>query len=160
MITETGRVVAIEDDGLWVETIRKSTCSNCAAQKGCGHGVVNKLGSNRSSYIRVLFGDQHPDHFCVDDEVEITIPEQILVGAAFIVYMVPLLLMLVGAAIGESLLSQYMDESFAAIVGCVSGFASGLCIIRWHSINIRNNCEYQPRLAASPVSTVRVVNNL
>ena len=29
MLTETGRVVAVDDDGLWVETVRRSTCNAC-----------------------------------------------------------------------------------------------------------------------------------
>ena len=44
MLIETGRVVAVEanEEALWVETIRQSTCGSCAANKGCGHGLLNR----------------------------------------------------------------------------------------------------------------------
>ena len=40
MLTETGRVVAVDDDGLWVETVRRSTCNACGVRQGCGHGLL------------------------------------------------------------------------------------------------------------------------
>ena len=44
MLLETGRVVAVDADSVWVETIRRTTCGSCAVQKGCGHGLLNQLG--------------------------------------------------------------------------------------------------------------------
>lgn len=156
MITETGRVVAIEERGLWVETIRKTTCGSCEVQKGCGHGVLNKLGSNRSNYIWVLNDDQSQP-FSVDDEVEIGIPEHIVLTASFIVYMIPLILLLLGAVIGESLLQSGFGETIAGMVGAVGGFTAGLCIVAWHNVKIRNNYSYQPRLVGPAASSISVV---
>lgn len=156
MITETGRVVAIEEGGLWVETMRKTTCGSCAVQKGCGHGVLNKLGSNRSNYIRVLYGDL-PHHFAIDDEVQIGIPEQIVVMASFVVYMVPLLLLLLGAVAGEYVLQSGLGETVAGMLGAVVGFAAGLCVVAWHNAKIRNDCSYQPRLIGLSTPAVSIV---
>ena len=60
MLTETGRVVAVDGDRLWVETIRKSTCGSCAAQKGCGHGLLNRISDNQRGLIPVLRGSEEP----------------------------------------------------------------------------------------------------
>ena len=54
MLVETGRVVAVEEDSLWVETIRQSTCGSCAAQKGCGHGLLNRYADGKRGYIQHL----------------------------------------------------------------------------------------------------------
>ncbi|GIR82921.1 MAG: hypothetical protein CM15mP84_06690 [Cellvibrionales bacterium] len=35
-LTETGRVVAIESDAVWVEADRSSACGKCAARAGVG----------------------------------------------------------------------------------------------------------------------------
>jgi len=148
VITETGRVVAIEERGLWVETIRKTTCGSCEVQKG--------LGSNRSNYIWVLNDDQSQP-FSVDDEVEIGIPEHIVLTASFIVYMIPLILLLLGAVIGESLLQSGLGETLAGMVGAVGGFTVGLCIVAWHNVKIRNNYSYQPRLVGPAASSISVV---
>ncbi len=53
MIVETGTVVAIESDSLWVETIQKTACEACVAQKGCGTRVLSKL-TGKTNRIRVL----------------------------------------------------------------------------------------------------------
>ena len=53
MIIETGTVVALESDALWVETIQKTACEACVAQKGCGTRVLSKL-TGKTNRIRVL----------------------------------------------------------------------------------------------------------
>jgi len=40
MLRESGRVVAIESDAVWVETIRSSLCGSCAAKAGCGQDYL------------------------------------------------------------------------------------------------------------------------
>ena len=36
MLEETGTVVKIEPDALWVETVQTTTCGSCSARRGCG----------------------------------------------------------------------------------------------------------------------------
>ena len=55
MIRETGTVVAIEDNGVWVETIQQSACQTCVAEKGCGQRLIAKVTGNTTA-IRVLPG--------------------------------------------------------------------------------------------------------
>ena len=97
MLTETGRVVALEEDGIWVETIRKSTCGTCAVRKGCGHGLLNRMTDGRTGYIRVLPGSHPIDTIRVNDQVLVGIPEEIILRGSFIAYVVPVLGMLLGA---------------------------------------------------------------
>ena len=74
MLVETGRVVAVDPDGVWVETIRQSTCGSCAAQQGCGHSLLNRISDGKRSYIRVLSGAQNCEQCRVDDQVRISTP--------------------------------------------------------------------------------------
>lgn len=140
MIYETGRVVALESDSLWVETIRSSTCNSCSAQKGCGHGILNKVANGRRNYVRALLVDRPASDFQIDDEVEISIPEQVLVGGALLVYLMPLLAMLAGAL----LLSQWFVSDFVQFIGAVAGFCVGLLLVRVHAFYHRDNVDYQP----------------
>ena len=78
MRVETGRVVAIERDGRWVETIRQSTCGSCAARKGCGHGLLNRYAYGKRGYIKVLPGATGIVDCAVNDQVRISIPEEVL----------------------------------------------------------------------------------
>ena len=96
MMIESGRVVAVESDGLWVETIRKSTCGACAVQKGCGHGIINRLSDGSRNYLRVLPGDHSLSECSVDDQVRFAVPEAVILRGSLVVYVLPLLCMLFG----------------------------------------------------------------
>ena len=90
MLTENGRVIAVEPGGLWVETVRKSTCGACSAQKGCGHGILNRMTDGKRGYIRVLPGEQSIQDYRVDDEVRFSIPEEVILRGSMVAYLVPI----------------------------------------------------------------------
>ena len=153
MLTETGRVVAVEGSTLWIETIRQSVCGACAAQKGCGHGLLNRLGDGRRSYLQLSSSGFPSDAFSVDDQVSIGIPEQLLLQGSFVVYLLPLLTMLLAAAAGSTLVPGLADA--AAIVGALAGLLLGVLLVRLHARYHRDNSSLQPRLlglAKSPGS--------
>jgi sigma-E factor negative regulatory protein RseC len=154
MICETGRVVGIETDALWVETIQRSTCSSCSAQKGCGQGLMNKALAGRRNQLRVLLGDLPAEDFSLDDEVSLSIPERALVGGAMLVYLLPLLTMLGGMM----LLSQSYSGDGPAALGALLGFVLGMLLVRLHASLIHNKPAYQPRIVAnkSPLATQNV----
>ena len=140
MIKETGRVVAIEADCLWVETIRQSTCNSCSAQKGCGHGMLNKVAPGRLNHMRVLLRDQPASNFAIDDEVEVSIPEQVLVTGAMLVYLLPLITLVLGTLLA----SQLWQGDLAAFLGAVGGFIVGLGVVKYHAAINHNNMDLQP----------------
>ena len=51
-IIESGRVVAIEESGVWVETIRSSACGSCAARSGCGHRTLAGMLTGDKGLVR------------------------------------------------------------------------------------------------------------
>lgn len=146
MLTETGRVVAIEGDGVWVETIRSSTCGACSLQKGCGHGLLSRIGDGRRGYIKVLPGDLAVSDCAVDDRVRISIPETVILRGSAIVYMVPLAAMLLGAGLAAGLSRGGSD--LAAILGACLGLGAGLGLVRWHAWRHRHDASLQPTLLA------------
>lgn len=159
MITETGRVVGIDNDALWVETIQRSTCNSCSAQKGCGQGLMNKAFDGRRNQMRVLLQNQSADDFRLDDQVDIGIPERALVGGAMLVYLLPLLTMLVGMAASQSV---FLGD-IAAALGALLGFVGGLGLLRAHAHLNRDNPAYQPiilaKTAICTAQTVTVFNS-
>lgn len=156
MLVETGRVVAVEPDGVWVETIRRSTCGSCAAQKGCGHGIVNRISEGRRSLIRALPGKLSPADCAVDDQVQISIPEEVILKGSLVVYILPLLAMLAGAAVGTYTLPFGADGAAAA--GAVAGFALGLVLVRWHARAHRADPRLQPVLLSVVGRQAQAVN--
>ena len=144
MLTENGRVVAVEPAGLWVETVRKSTCGACSAQKGCGHGILNRMTDGKRGYIRVLPGEQSIQDYRVDDEVRFSIPEEVILRGSMIAYLVPIVGLLAGATGAAAWLPQMQD--LAALTGAVCGFLAGLGVVRWHAVRHHDDPAYQPLL--------------
>jgi len=158
MLTETGRVVGIEADGIWVETIRRSTCGTCSAQKGCGHGLLNRISEGKRGYVRALPGDQSVEDYKVDDQVLISIPEEVILRGSFIAYILPLLSMLAGAMAASHFLAGQQDV--LSVAGAVGGLAVGFTLVRWHGIYHRQDPEFQPVLLRIDSSVVEAVTIL
>lgn len=139
MIKETGRVVAVDEHCLWVETVQSSTCNSCSAQKGCGQGMVSKW-TGKTVQIPVLLEGRSPAQFSVHDEIELGIPESVVVAGSLFVYMTPLLGLVAGALVFQWLLSSEL----ASIGGSVLGLGLGALIVRWHSFKHKYDPRVQP----------------
>lgn len=144
MLTEEGRVVAIETDALWVETIRQSTCGSCSANKGCGHSLLNKISDGKRSYIRVLPGGQILDGYKIDDRIRFSIPEEVILRGSFIAYLLPVMCMM-AAAFGAVALFEGNEDALAA-VGAIVGLLAGFILVRWHAVTHQGDPDFQPVL--------------
>lgn len=88
MIEEQGRVVATEPGAVWVETVRRSTCSSCSANAGCGQGLMQRLGVGAGrARVRALSDLS----LRVGDAVVLGIHEDLLLRASVLFYLFPLL---------------------------------------------------------------------
>lgn len=145
MLTETGRIIAVDPDSLWVETLRRSTCGSCSANKACGHGIMNAVSDGKRSLVRVLPGEYDIARCAIDDKVRISIPEDTLLKGSFIAYMMPLLCMLLGAMLSVQWLATISQDA-AAAVGSVLGLMVGVLLLRWHAVKHADDPSYQPIL--------------
>jgi len=155
MLLETAHVVAVEADSVWVETISQSSCGSCAAKKGCGHSLLNRISAGRRNYIKVLSGSLRASHCSVDDHVRISIPEKVILQGSLLVYMLPLVSMLAGAALAASAIAGNQD--FLAITGAVGGFSLGVMLVRWHAWRNRDDKSIQPRLLEFVDPTAEII---
>lgn len=137
MIEETGRVVAVEEGAVWVETIRKSTCQSCSAKAGCGESALSKLG-RQSVHIRA----GTTDHYVVGDEVVIGVPETLVVTSSLLAYLMPLILALAFAVPVDNLLHTDGWTALAALGGMGLGFA----LLRWHFKRNQHDERYEPKV--------------
>ncbi len=151
MLRETGRVVAVDDGAVWVETVRSSACGRCAARAGCGHGALARTGSAKG-LIRALESPQVPARDCaVGDEVAIELPEEAVLQGSLLVYGVPLMVGIVAA-----LLVQSYSEPWAP-AGFVMGLAAGFAAIRWLPLLQHRQEQFEPRLADVRKSSQSVI---
>ena len=143
MICESGYVTSIEGGWVWVETQQTSACNACNARSGCGQGLLNSVFSGKRHHVRVAAGG-YKGKVSVSDQVEIAIPEHVMLQGSFWVYLLPLVLMIAGAVFAQSWSQEVSD--LHSMVGAGLGFIVAGIILRWHSVRHQSNPKYQPVL--------------
>lgn len=137
MIEEQGRVVAVEPGAVWVQTQRQSTCGGCAANAGCGQGMMDKLGVRASrDHVRALCDLQ----LAVGDRVVIGISENWLLRSALLVYLMPLLLFFIAAGAAQLAGST---EPWVILAG-LTGLALGWVLLRGLNALLARHAAVQP----------------
>ncbi|WP_345548480.1 SoxR reducing system RseC family protein [Microbulbifer aestuariivivens] len=137
---ERGRIVAIEADAIWVETVQRSGCHGCAAKSGCGTGLLGDYWAN-ASRIRVALNSRDTAAVRLNDIAVIGIAEHALTTAALLVYLVPLLALLLLAYGGQEVAGEP-----GAIVGAIAGLALGALVVRWFSHRRAADPSFSPTL--------------
>lgn len=155
MIEETACVVAVDPQGVWVETQRQSACGQCAARKGCGTAVLGKALGKKRSRVQVANPGQTPVR--VGDQVLIGIDESALVRGSLAVYLVPLLSLFLFGVLGQALGRQLLMESSEglSIVFSLLGLLLGFL---WARRYARGDRRYQPVILANATSAVSFYN--
>jgi len=118
MIEQSAKVVKYDDKMVWVEAERQSTCSGCQIKQGCGTGMLAKHVGKRFSSIAVI----KTIDVAVGQQVQLAIPEETLLQGAFLMYILPLLLMFVVAAGARALNFNEAIEIFGGLSGLLIGF--------------------------------------
>ncbi len=147
MLKETGKIVKITDDSLWVDTVQKSTCGSCVAQKGCGQSLLNRWGRN-PFYLRVPLMKHSSSQFRVGDYIQIAIPDDIIVKNSLLLYLFPLIFLLVFSGFAHT----YSASDGISIFSGIVGFVLGGFVLRIHSYLYRNDARHQPFVVAGPAS--------
>ncbi|MGI1677355.1 MAG: SoxR reducing system RseC family protein [Cellvibrionaceae bacterium] len=139
MLKETGRVVAVDNDSVWVETINQSTCGTCSAKKGCGQSTLAKW-SAKQSYLRVLLDGRDPESVRINDSITVGIPEDVVVKSSLLLYCLPIVLMLLGTIFADA----YFENEILSVCFAVIGFIAGGVFVSLFSRFKRNDRRSQP----------------
>jgi sigma-E factor negative regulatory protein RseC len=139
MILEVGLVIAVEPGGLWVDTIQRSVCGSCQAQKGCGQSLLSQFAAN-TSRLWVLLDGRDAEHYREGDEVRIGIPQDALVINALFIYMVPL----VGMMLATMLAHQQALSDASSALCALGGLMLGGFVVRWRTHHNRFDNRLQP----------------
>lgn len=137
MIEEPGIVLAVDVDGVWIATQRKSTCGSCSAKLACGQGLLNSMSADQKPHTIKVHTDLELRE---GEQVTLLISQQSLVRSAFLVYMLPLLAMFMAAFGADSLNASEPWIIFAAVLG----FASGAVAVRLYSERYMSQGAVQP----------------
>lgn len=137
MLEETGTVVDVQQQRMWVETIARSSCSACGTAS-CSTSVISKLFSMRRNLLELRTGlDAKPG-----DQVVIGIPDRLLVRASIWAYIAPLIMM-----VGATLVAQLLGAGDALQALCAAaGLAVGFLLVRILVDRTDRQKQFEPRL--------------
>lgn len=142
MIEETGVIVEVDAQYAWVESASSSSCSHCSARQGCGTASLQQWFKRKPNRLRVANNqDVHPG-----ERVVIGIPEQALVRGSFMIYMLPLLALIVGALLGSQI-NQSLGWAYRDGLSILFALAALLASIAWlkrYMLNASKDSLYQP----------------
>lgn len=152
MIEEVASVVAVDDDGAWVETRRRSACGHCESAAICGTSALAKLFGEGRNRLRI----DDPLGLRPGDRVVIGIPDGTLVRASLIAYLLPLIALVSAAGIGTAL---HLPEGAVALLG-LAGLGAGLWLGGRITGGVAGRERYRPRLIrrADDRNSIRLAN--
>ena len=161
MIFETGTVVSKDQSSLWVETIQRTACDTCIAEKGCGQSLLSKL-TGKTNRIRVLPGNYTIEDLVLGQSVTIGIPEHVIVKGSLLVYIVPILMAVVGAwLLGSGI--KTLEQDLLSILGATVGLFLGGLLVKLRSKQTNRDPNLNPVLSGTsancsePVSALIVI---
>lgn len=145
MIEMQARVIATEQGAALVEPMSGSSCSSCASSQGtaatggCGADKIGQLFTLKARQYRVI----DPIGSAVGDEVIVGIAEGAVLRGSAAVYVLPLILLFMGATLAAAFTSAQHQE-LASIGGAAAGFVLGALWLFRFSRKAGNNPQYQP----------------
>lgn len=138
MATERGIVIKVDSTTAWVKTTRTGACETCSVKSSCS---VIENGKEMEVEAINEVGAQ------VGDRIVISIETASLLKASFLLYVFPILLMILGAAIGQNIGPLFdIDASvFSAVVG-FSFFFLAILFIKSRGNRLAKKNEYKPKI--------------
>jgi len=122
-------VVAVADGEVWVEVPERApSCGSCKTADACQTGLLG-LGTGPRRYrLANRIGASVGDH------VQLTVADGTVWRAALLSYVLPLLLAIGGAAIGQSTAGDV-----GAALGTLAGLGCGLLLLRRNELRARGD---------------------
>ncbi len=117
-ICQTGRVLRIEKNGLWVEVLVESACAACHAKSVC-------LSSERRQQEVFAYCNE-PESFAVGEEVRLAMRKKAGNRAVRIGYLYPCIILLASLLISSQLIANELISVAIAL-----GFTAAYYLLVW-----------------------------
>lgn len=144
MLETRAIIVQVEGQYALVQASQVNGCEQCKG-KGCGSGKLSQLFCSKPRQFQV----ENRINAGVGDEVVISVAEGAILRGISLVYLLPLLLLVMGAMLGGAWVGQSpgQHDGYAA-AGALSGLAAGFISVKWISLSRAGN-HLQPYIARS-----------
>lgn len=138
MITENGIVTTSTSATAWVKTIRSGACESCSSKNSCG---------TASNQKEMLVSVKNTLNVAQGDHVVIGLETRPIMFLTFLLYVFPILLLIVGALIGNTLGPVFgLDPSLTSMFTGFTFFAAAFGVIRVKNRSMSLKDSYKPFL--------------
>lgn len=146
MIETEASVLSVEPGHAWVAPRPHSPCGQCDPVHGCRSLQLARMFALRSPRFRVL----DPLGVAPGDKVLVAVPEKSLLHSAVLLYFLPVLALMLGAA-----LASRWGEAAAVAAGALA-LLSALGLVRLMGRRLAGDVRYQPHIARRVDVTISV----
>jgi sigma-E factor negative regulatory protein RseC len=136
MIREWATVVDWHNGIATLQCDQKSGCSACQSKASCGIRIMNDAQTHRKLEFKLPI----EQYLTVGQKVEIGISEANLLYSALLIYFVPI----IGLILGAALTHWFIGENFAVIVGALAGGGLGFFAAKHQAKTLERRRFYQP----------------
>ncbi len=144
MAEERALVLEVKGEQVHVQTQRVSACQSCQIKSSCGQSLLSKIGSEKT----IEFVVDNSLSAKPGDIVVVSIPDQGLLLASSLMFMLPLSLMVVAAMLAGA---AGLGEAGSIILG-VSGLFAGFWFARRYSQSMHADERFKPVMKALALS--------
>jgi sigma-E factor negative regulatory protein RseC len=141
MIEEHAVILSVEDSHenqsiATIEVVRQTACSLCGKTRGCGNAVWGKLFAHKTTSFKA----QNKINAKTGQGVIVGIDEKALMKSALLLYMVPLVMLFIGAILAL----QISDTDLSAMIGAMVGVLIGYFWVKAHTSGRTYYQSHQP----------------
>ncbi len=138
MATEQGIVIKTDSSAAWVKTIKTGSCEGCSARGSC-----HSLGNSDQMEVKAI----NEAGAKVGDRIVLFFETSSLLKATFLLYVFPILLLIIGAAIGQEMAPHidFNPSGLSALTG-FSFFIAAVLIIKTRANKMAQKKEYRPKI--------------
>ena len=138
MATEQGIVLRTDSEAAWVKTVRSSSCEGCTAKGAC-----HSMGGGKEMEVKAL----NTAGARAGDRIVLSFETASLLKATFLIYVFPIILLIVGAALGQMLapLIEFSPSALSVLLGFVF-FFTALFIMKSRANKMAQKNAYQPKI--------------
>ncbi len=120
-------VVQVDGEDASVEPLDAGGCGHCNSEGGCGSGTLTKMFcSNKPRQFRV----RNEVRAKIGDEVQVSVPDGVLLRGAVKMYVLPLSLLLAGGIAGAEFADTTVSRDAHAVAGAAIGLLLGFILAR------------------------------
>ena len=133
MIQARAIVIHLDGKDALVESTQGGGCGNCDTTNGCGSSKLSQLFCSEPRRFRV----RNDDNAQVGTFVQIVVPDGMLLHSALLMYILPLVLLLLGAILGAQFTHEEADSDVYSVAAGFVGLVLGFAVARSLSIRRR-----------------------